>query len=499
MTEPDAQRTNHFFAEVVTDRQPPATPPVPIRRRLIPAALTVQPRFDATKRHAGMLPLGCWALLILALPLFAAPAVAQRGRGDSGGSDWRQRMMERMDSNGDGKLDESEVPERAREYIARASRDAGGSGKFPVAISSLTSGGRGDSGRGDRDRGRGDRGRDDRGRGSREQTSNSDDEFAFELVPGFGDDVLGFGLDPRQLNGRMVNYQRSYSEKVLNQLEQTLSSYDKDKNGVLEYEEWKQVKWQSDPRVSDLNKDGLLTSAELAERYRLRFGETTQRKRTSDRDRQSTREESSRGRGGDDRGGRGGDRGGRGSDDRGGRGGDRGGRGGDDRGGRGGSGRGGFDPSSMIQRMDKDGDGYLDFDKMDDRVKGFAGRYLSRYGIEAKGKVKVDTIMKKISGGSSSSSSKKSGPTKEVKPPEQRASEITRGADNYGGKFTFRKTSEKLDGTPEWWNDRDRNSDGQISMAEYLPQRTPENVRKFQKLDANSDGILEPSEVESGD
>lgn len=72
---------------------------------------------------------------------------------------------------------------------------------------------------------------------------------------------------------------------------------------------------------------------------------------------------------GGDRGGRGGDRGGGGGGDRGGRGGgergggDRGG-GGGDRGGRGGPG-GGFDPASMLQRLDRNGNGTLDPDEQE--------------------------------------------------------------------------------------------------------------------------------------
>ncbi|WDQ16033.1 EF-hand domain-containing protein [Rhodopirellula sp. P2] len=76
------------------------------------------------------------------------------------------------------------------------------------------------------------------------------------------------------------------------------------------------------------------------------------------------------GRGGPGGGEAGGDRGGRGGGDRGG--GDRGGRGGGDRGGggeRGGGGRGGpgggFDPSSMLSRLDRNGNGTLDPDEQE--------------------------------------------------------------------------------------------------------------------------------------
>ena len=149
------------------------------------------------------------------------------GGGGFGGSDFRQRMMERMDRNGDGSLDESEVPERAREFVLRAARDSGGGGSFPIKISSLSSGGS-DRGRGDR--GRGDNGSDRGGRGSdrgrdRGRGEQSEEEFAYPLVPRFGDEVAGFGIDPRQLAGRIVDYEKQYDERVIRQLQQTMGSH----------------------------------------------------------------------------------------------------------------------------------------------------------------------------------------------------------------------------------------------------------------------------------
>ena len=429
------------------------------------------------------------------------------GRGGFGGSDFRQRMMERMDRNGNGTLEENEVPEgRGRDFVLRMARDSGAGDSFPISISRVTGGSRGS------DRGRGSSRGSSGGRDRSRSSGSEQEEFKYPLVDRFGsgeEKTTAFGLDPRSINSRIVDFEKVYDERVLRQLEQTMSRYDKDKNGVLEYEEWREIPWQSDPRVSDVNDDGKLTSAEMAARYQVRFGDN----RSSSRD---------RGRGGDrsrDRGGdRGSDRGrsgfggggfpsfggrGGGTPSFGGRGGggfpgfgggDRGGRGGSNRGDRGGGdrggGRGGFDPSRMIRGFDRDGDGYLDFDQMDDRMRGFAERALSRFGVEAKGKVKVDDLVKKVQ-------KAQGGDSKQGSNPESTASERSEGAENFDGRYTFRREIEEPDDVPDWWEDRDDDGNGQINMDEYLQGRfTTKGVEDFEELDVNGDGILVPAEVE---
>lgn len=86
------------------------------------------------------------------------------------------------------------------------------------------------------------------------------------------------------------------------------------------------------------------------------------------------------------------------------RGGGRGDRGGSDRGGgdrgrggfRGGSngGRGGFDPTFILKRMDRNGNGRLDPDEIDDRAKGMLNRFAP--GIDTSKPVKFDDVRKKF-------------------------------------------------------------------------------------------------------
>ncbi len=47
---------------------------------------------------------------------------------------------------------------------------------------------------------------------------------------------------------------------------------------------------------------------------------------------------------------------------------------------------------------------------------------------------------------------------------------------------------------PEWFSQRDANSDAQVTMAEFAEEWTAEKVAQFQKYDLNSDGIVTPGE-----
>lgn len=437
-------------------------------------------------------------LVLLAVSSLCAIEVHAQGRGGfggfggrggpsgGGGNDFRRRMMERMDRNGNGQLEEDEVSDRARGFIEGMVRNSGGTVRYPLSIDEIT------SGRG-RDRGRGDR---DRGNDRRRREDDADDAEQYPLLARFGDDsVRGFGLDPNTLNGRIVDIERVFSERVVSRVNSTLNRYDKDKNGVLEYIEWKDGRWSSDPRDADLDHDGRLTSAELAMRYKGTESDSSARDRGGrgfgggrSGDRESRGFGAPFGRGGSGGFSRGGDSG------RSGRGGFGGGRGGEQRG-------RGFDPSAMLRRFDRDGDGKINFDQMDDRVKSFAGRMLERIGIEPKGEVSIDEIREKMEAARGGRSSNRASDQK-VEKKETPASKVVEGSEQFDGRYSYRKKRKDLD-VPDWWDRRDDNRDGQVTMREYLTSRSSgernRQLREFNKLDFNGDGIITPSEAESSD
>lgn len=81
-----------------------------------------------------------------------------------------------------------------------------------------------------------------------------------------------------------------------------------------------------------------------------------------------------------------------------------------------------------------------------------------------------------MSSGSSSSGSTKASPTS-------------------GKRFIQRSPWERLpDNLPSWFKDRDKDRDGQVTMAEFSDRWTTEKLREFQRYDLNGDGIITPQE-----
>ena len=49
---------------------------------------------------------------------------------------------------------------------------------------------------------------------------------------------------------------------------------------------------------------------------------------------------------------------------------------------------------------------------------------------------------------------------------------------------------ERLPAATEWFADKDKDNDGQLSMAEFLTELTIEEVAKFTGMDTDNDGVL---------
>ncbi len=183
-------------------------------------------------------------------------------------------FLRRMDTDRNGRLDPSEIDERAKRFIEPMLRAAGIDPNRPVSIRRLE-----ELRRSRDDRRSGDRDSDRRDRGSSNSRDSNDNEVA--LVPGFGNEyldtaVLGFGLD----ESVETEWRSDYTKQHLDRARDTIRRYDLDKNGVLERSEWNGVSWRyGDPNGSDLNKDGRLTLKEFAERYAKRERDDAERRK----------------------------------------------------------------------------------------------------------------------------------------------------------------------------------------------------------------------------
>jgi Ca2+-binding EF-hand superfamily protein len=193
-------------------------------------------------------------------------------RGSSGFNP--DEMISRMDTNRNGQIEPDEFQNsRARYFLERSLREAGVDTSRAMSVSKIKevmarrSSSRSSSDSSDRDRDR-DRDRDsDRDRDRDRQPADIATPW---LVPGFGieDEITpppGFGefADVPTLE----DLNKKYDRDVVRRVEESLSRYDKNKNGILEYEEWKDGRWSPSPAEHDKNKDGKLTRKELAERY----------------------------------------------------------------------------------------------------------------------------------------------------------------------------------------------------------------------------------------
>jgi Ca2+-binding EF-hand superfamily protein len=50
-------------------------------------------------------------------------------------------------------------------------------------------------------------------------------------------------------------------------------------------------------------------------------------------------------------------------------------------------------------------------------------------------------------------------------------------------------------GLPDWFIERDKNGDGQLTLDEFAPDGSAAERRRFHELDKNGDGVITPDEV----
>ncbi len=435
------------------------------------------------------------------------------GSGGPGGRGGTEEMLRNLDLNKNGMLDPNEMEGPAKFFVPRLASEAGLDPSQPMAIDQLiaarekmrASGGSpfgggpgggpgggfapgGPMGPGGSERGREDRDREkdrekDRDRESRSgESSNSGSRSqAAEkpLVPGFGEDmtiasVPGFGGPEGPVAGLGG---RDKAEEYASDL---LKRYDKNKDGAIDSEEWKDGRWSPEPTESDTNRDGKLTRDELLARYArknppksastsggsssstaapmggdgssadpdgklLRFAESMMSRYDENKDGILQKEEWSNMRG---------------------------------------------DPAAA----DKNKDGLITKEELAERLASYGGGGPGSGGPGGGGpgggwgggREGRDGGGREGGGGGGFGSSGAS----------SKGSTKTTGGKVY--KFTS-PTARLPKGIPTWFTRNDANGDGQIVMSEFSTTWSDSKVSEFNKYDINGDGLITPDEVLEAD
>jgi hypothetical protein len=83
-----------------------------------------------------------------------------------------------------------------------------------------------------------------------------------------------------------------------------------------------------------------------------------------------------------------------------------------------------------------------------------------------------------------------------VEEPKFAAATRVEGADLLKGRKSYRQSVVLPKGLPSWWDKRDENADGQVTMAEFLTSTSSRQIEDFEELDVNADGVITAREAE---
>ncbi len=199
-------------------------------------------------------------LLFIGLILFG---VTRTGVAQSGRSFDAKRYFERLDRNGDGRLDKSELNSKAVVYLRRIGVDVNDDRIRLRAINQKL---------------------EQNQKSSQEQFAQQEKTKLTQRlkVPAFGAPVEEYTVD--QFGGGTDEGQAiEFNETTLKMVEYVLRQYDKNQDNVIDLKEREQARWgRPDPNESDLNKDGLLTRDELLRRYHVRQLEQAKQRKVHD-------------------------------------------------------------------------------------------------------------------------------------------------------------------------------------------------------------------------
>ena len=201
--------------------------------------------------------LGLTCLFFLTCLICTASVSAQQSEVDAA-----LRLLRAMDKNGDGQLESSEIPRRSRPEVAKIAKRAGIDSSGPIPIDTLKKQLRQES------------------KNKKKDADSSSKEGTEKAAPrsrGFGRPQASTAGSSRATSSAGKESSKSSKDdskkekeddrrtaRVRAYAQSLMKQFDKNKNGVLDKEEWS--KMRGNPGESDVNKDGKLTVDELTAR-----------------------------------------------------------------------------------------------------------------------------------------------------------------------------------------------------------------------------------------
>lgn len=150
----------------------------------------------------------------------------------------------------------------------------------------------------------------------------------------------------------------------------------------------------------------------------------------------------------------------------------------------------------MLQRFDRNGDGTIEPNELDERTRQFAGRFLERLGVDPDKPIRIDELAKRIDAEREKRASGGDPRKQNASKVPERLGYKVEGAKQSEGRRSFRSPSQSLpEKMPKWWGDRDKNKDGQVAMSEFLTARSQSAAKSFRSYDLNHDGIITAQEA----
>ena len=148
-----------------------------------------------------------------------------------------------------------------------------------------------------------------------------------------------------------------------------------------------------------------------------------------------------------------------------------------------------------MDRYDKNKNKYIDRNEISSR---FAGNPMD-FDRNRDGRLSLDELAVRYARRREGKSEQSSSNKKEKKR-DRSGQNQTEMPDLYNGRKSYRSAdrSRSTEGLPGYFTDQDRNGDGQLSMAEFMPENTDDwsdaELKKFFDADFNEDGMITAAE-----